>query len=65
VLRRVVPFEPLDEAPRLQGRECLVEWSGGVSVEVVLQENNQIFVRGQGSVFAARYRHFILSGRGR
>jgi len=40
MLWRVVPFEPLDEPPRLFGREGFVERRGLVGAEIVLHEDD-------------------------
>jgi len=40
VFGHVMPFEALDQAPGLGGREGLVKRSGGVGVEIVLDEDD-------------------------
>ena len=48
VLRGVMPFEPLGDAPRLGGWERLVERAFGVGVEVVLYEDDFLGLKEMG-----------------
>ena len=53
VFWRVMPFEALDQPPGLGGRECLIEGSFAVDVEVVLDQDDDLGVGevGIGEVF--------------
>ena len=42
MLRRVMPFEPLDQPPSIGGGESLVKRGFAVNVQIVLDENDAL-----------------------